>query len=57
MQLRLPFDGGAGVAIDHALDAVRDRFGGESIGRAALLGRARGWSMPVLPDEEPVSGP
>ena len=28
VQLRLPFDGGAGIAIDHALDAVRDRFGG-----------------------------
>ncbi len=56
VQLRLPFDGGAGIAIDHALDAVRDRFGGASIGRAALLGRTRGWSMPVLPDEEPVNG-
>jgi DNA polymerase IV len=56
VQLRLPFDGGAGVAIDHALDAVRGRFGGSSIGRAALLGRARGWSMPVLPyDGDPSS--
>ena len=52
-----PFDGGAGLAIDHTLDAVRDRFGGASIGRAALLGRARGWSMPVLPHDEPLSGP
>jgi DNA polymerase IV len=49
VQLRLPFDGGTGDALDHALDAVRDRFGGRSIGRAALLGRERGWSMPVLP--------
>jgi DNA polymerase-4 len=49
VQLRLPFDGGTGVAIDHALDAVRERFGGSSIGRAAVLGRQRGWSMPVLP--------
>ena len=57
VQLRLPFDGGAGLAMDHALDAVRDRFGGASIGRAALLGRARGWSMPVLPHDEPLDGP
>jgi DNA polymerase-4 len=56
VQLRLPFDGGAGIAIDHALDVVRDRFGGASIGRAALLGRARGWTMPVLPYGEPGSG-
>jgi DNA polymerase-4 len=56
VQLRLPFDGGMGIAIDHALDVVRDRFGGSSIGRAALLGRARGWSMPVLPYDESVPG-
>ncbi len=49
VQLRLPFDGGTGDALDHALDAVRERFGGGSIRRAALLGRERGWSMPVLP--------
>jgi len=49
VQLRLPFDGGNAAALDHALDAVRERFGGGSIGRAALLGRERGWSMPLLP--------
>ena len=49
VQLPLPFDGGAGVALDHALDAVRDRFGGASVSRAALLGNDRGWSMPLLP--------
>jgi DNA polymerase-4 len=49
VQLPLPFDGGTGVAIDRALDAVRDRFGGASVGRAALLGNDRGWSMPLLP--------
>ena len=50
VQLPLPFDGGDGPALDHALDAVRDRFGSSAVGRAALLGRDRGWSMPLLPD-------
>jgi DNA polymerase IV len=50
VQLPLPFDGGHGPALDHALDAVRDRFGSAAVGRAALLGRDRGWSMPLLPD-------
>ena len=40
VQLRLPFDGGTGVAIDHALDAVRDRFGG-SVDRARRAARPR----------------
>jgi PAS domain S-box-containing protein len=38
-------------ALDGALDAVRERFGGTAVGRAALLGRDRGWSMPLLPDD------
>src|SRR5262249_29413381 len=50
VQLPLPFDGGHGPALDHALDAVRDRFGATSVGRVALLGKDRGWSMPLLPD-------
>jgi DNA polymerase-4 len=50
VQLPLPFDGGHGPALDHALDEVRDRFGGSAVGRAALLGKDRGWSMPLLPD-------
>ena len=51
VQLPLPFDGGDGPALDHALDAVRDRFG-SSVGRARRAARAAtaGWSMPVLPD-------
>jgi DNA polymerase-4 len=51
VQLSLPFDGGHGPALDHALDAVRERFGGSAVGRVALLGKDRGWSMPLLPDE------
>ena len=50
VQLPLPFYGGQGLALDVALDAVRDRFGGASVGRAALLGKDRGWTMPMLPD-------
>ena len=50
VQLPLPFHGGLGPALDHTLDAVRDRFGGSSVGRAALLGKDHGWSMPLLPD-------
>ena len=54
VQLPLPFDGGLGPALDHALDEVRERFGGSSVGRAALLGRDRGWSMPLLPEDRPA---
>jgi DNA polymerase-4 len=50
VQLPLPFDGGSGPALDHALDTVRDRFGSAAVGRAALLGKDRGWSMPLLPE-------
>ncbi len=51
VQLALPFDRVAGSALDRALDGVRDRFGSRMVSRAALLGRDRGWSMPLLPDD------
>lgn len=38
-------------ALDKAMDHVRDRFGAEAITRAVLLGRDRGWSPPLLPDD------
>ena len=50
VQLPLPFDAGHGAALDGALDAVRARFGTSAVGRAALLGRDRGWEMPVVPE-------
>ncbi|HLX21349.1 MAG TPA: DNA polymerase IV [Gaiellaceae bacterium] len=47
-QLALPLD--ANAALDAVLDLVRERFGSTAITRAALLGRAPGIAMPLLPD-------
>ena len=49
VQLALPLDRHSD-ALDAALDEVRDRFGSTSITRAVLLGRAEGFSVPLLPD-------
>ncbi|MFE1663280.1 DNA polymerase IV [Microbacterium sp. P02] len=48
----LPIDWEDGARLDTVLDAVRDRFGASSVGRAAQLGRDPGWSTPVLPEHE-----
>jgi hypothetical protein len=29
---------------------VRERYGSTAVTRAVLLGRERGWTMPLLPD-------
>ncbi|AQA22763.1 IMS HHH motif family protein [Rhodococcus sp. MTM3W5.2] len=59
-QLALPFELEAGAAeraprevtaLDTALDSVRDRFGAVAVTRAALLGKDRGDSVPILPDQ------
>jgi DNA polymerase-4 len=50
VQLPLPFDRHSGFALDAALDEVRERFGSTAITRAVLLGRAEGFSVPLLPD-------
>jgi DNA polymerase-4 len=50
VQLALPFDGRSASALDAALDDVRDRFGSAAVGRAVLLGRDPGLSVPMLPD-------
>ena len=50
VQLLLPFDRTAGERLDAALDAVRERFGSSSVGRAVLLGRDQGMTVPMLPD-------
>jgi DNA polymerase-4 len=50
IQLALPFAGARALAIDAAIDKVRDRFGSDAITRAVLLGRDQGPSVPLLPD-------
>jgi DNA polymerase-4 len=50
IQLTLPVDDERARALDATLDAVRDRYGAESITRAVLLGRDAGWTLPQLPD-------
>jgi DNA polymerase-4 len=50
MQLALPFDQQSGPALDATLDALRARFGGEAVTRAARLGHDPGISVPMLPD-------
>ncbi|MGH8990767.1 MAG: DNA polymerase IV, partial [Acidimicrobiia bacterium] len=54
IQLALPFDRGRGavvdVALDAAVDGVRDRFGSAAVTRGVLLGRDPGLAVPLLPD-------
>ncbi|MCP2327107.1 DNA polymerase-4 [Hamadaea flava] len=50
MQLELPFGTPDRVALDGALDAVRDRFGSSSVTRGVLVGKGPGLEMPMLPD-------
>ncbi len=49
-QLALPFATQHEIALDLALDQVRDRFGSASVTRAVLLDREPGIAMPLLPD-------
>ena len=48
VQLALPFD--RARELDAAVDRVRDRFGSAAITRGALVGRAPGLTVPLLPD-------
>jgi DNA polymerase-4 len=50
VQLALPFDAQRAIALDAALDSVRERYGSEAITRAVLLGRDQGLTVPLLPD-------
>jgi DNA polymerase IV len=49
-QLRLALDEEWSEELDLALDEVRERFGTEAVMRAVLLGRSRGFTIPLLPD-------
>jgi DNA polymerase IV len=49
-QLVLPFEGRSGIALDLAVDEIRNRFGSAAIVRAILLGRSSGLAVPLLPD-------
>jgi DNA polymerase-4 len=49
-QLRLALDEEWSEELDLALDEVRGRYGTDAVVRAILLGRSRGFSMPLLPD-------
>jgi DNA polymerase-4 len=49
-QLRLALDEEWSEELDLALDEVRGRFGSDAIVRAILLGRSRGFTIPLLPD-------
>jgi DNA polymerase-4 len=50
LQLLLPIDRRSTDALDAAVDSVRDRYGTNAVTRAVLLGRRRGFEMPLLPD-------
>jgi DNA polymerase-4 len=50
IQLTLPFEPDRNVALDEALDLVRERFGSTSVTRAVLIGRGTALEMPMLPD-------
>jgi len=50
VQLVLPLDGHDGVALDAALDEIRERYGPNAVIRAVLLGRDQGLAVPLLPD-------
>ncbi|MGH3083518.1 MAG: DNA polymerase IV [Gaiellaceae bacterium] len=49
-QLALPFECHRGVALDAALDEIRDRYGVTAVSRGVLLGRDAGLVLPMLPD-------
>jgi DNA polymerase IV len=50
IQLALPFGRRSSIALDTALDIVRERFGTDAVTRAVLLGRDHGPAVPLLPD-------
>ena len=49
-QLALPYDRHDLIALDGAVDHVRDKFGSKALTRGVLLGKDTGMQMPMLPD-------
>ena len=49
-QLALPLDRQDLIALDGAVDHVRDKFGSKALTRGVLLGKDTGIQMPMLPD-------
>ena len=50
VQLALPFERSEADDLDTALDAVRERFGAASVGRATTIGHDPDVGVPILPD-------
>jgi len=50
IQLALPLEDHRAVALDVALDSLRERYGADVITRAVLLGRPTDPGVPLLPD-------
>ena len=50
LQLPLPLDARRSIALDVAVDSVRDRYGADAITRAVLLGRDEEPEVPLLRD-------
>ena len=51
VQLAFPVDRVRTLALDAAVDEVRDRFGSKMLTRGVLLGRDSGIEMPLLPND------
>ncbi len=50
VQLTLPFDRRRPETADRTVDEIRARFGTDALRRAVLVGRATGFTVPLLPD-------
>jgi DNA polymerase-4 len=51
VQLAFPVDRVRTLALDAAVDEVREKFGSGAITRGVLLGRDSGIEMPLLPND------